>query len=120
MVHRAREWAKNGLIIIYIFSLMPYLATCGKISDPLPPEREMPKPIIDLAATEENNAVVLKWSILDKRGSPSRIRIMRHNGDKGEPCPRCDQNYIVIADHPLMDDKLIKDQNGISPIRIRM
>jgi hypothetical protein len=53
MDRKSMYWTKQGLIILFISPLFLIFAGCGKIGDPVPPDRAMPRSIIDLSAKEE-------------------------------------------------------------------
>src|SRR5574340_905824 len=105
---------ENGrLMMLVAFSLLLFVTSCGKIGDPMPPDKAIPRSVLELAAKEESGRVVLNWSMSERTGDVSHIRIMRSKAEAGGTCPSCEPEYVVIADLPVMDSKLLTSPNGI-------
>jgi predicted small lipoprotein YifL len=70
------------------------LVACGKKGPPVAPERRLPSPVADLAATVEGSAIILTWSNPRTRAEGTRLKDLavirvyrREDAGDGEPKP---------------------------------
>lgn len=50
------------------------LAACGKVGPPVPPERRVPQPVMDLRGVVENGGIDLSWTNPTRRVDNTRLR----------------------------------------------
>ena len=87
----ARPWVRQAAVVALCILA---LAACGRKGPPVAPERRVPAPVSELAATVEGPAVVLEWTNPSRRVDGSRVRDLttvsvhrREEPGSGEPKP---------------------------------
>ncbi|MDI6777466.1 MAG: hypothetical protein QMD03_09605 [Syntrophales bacterium] len=110
MMKKVNWW--HSFAIITIFLLVAVFQGCGKKGDPIPDKVLLPKAISDLEAQRSEEGIVLRWSV-EGYGTLAGFKITRSEvGEVSRSCPGCPQEYILLADLSLPDQKLTKEGNG--------
>ena len=107
---RGNWWYSFAIIAIFLLPVLFY--GCGKKGDPLPYHVVLPKAISDLEAQRSERGIVLRWSA-EGDADIAGFKIIRSEvGEVSRSCPGCPQEYILLADLSLPDQKLTKEGNG--------
>lgn len=108
-----RSCGGSIILVAVIFSLVFYIAGCGKKGDPVYPEVVYPAAVSDLTVSLEGKGIELSWNAPDKVSKIKLIKILKSEIRLDNNfCPTCPRNYSLITELSLKDPMISKRDDG--------